>query len=98
MVCNEQSQDFLSDFDFENIDKEIEYVEAMIPTPINQITASDHLNFWKFGYKAIMVTDTAFFRNPNYHTANDTLETLNLEKMQYVVDLAVNAIKQIKKG
>jgi hypothetical protein len=45
-----------------------------------------------------MVTDTAFFRNPNYHTANDTLETLNLEKMQYVVHLVVDGIKQIKKG
>ena len=90
MVCDEQSQDFMSD-------KKIEYVEAMIPTPTNQITASDHLNFWKFGYKAIMVTDTAHFRNPNYHTANDTLETLDITKMGYVVDLVVNSIKQIYK-
>ena len=97
MVCDEQSQEFMSEFDFEKIDKKIEYVEAMIPTPVNQITASDHLNFWKFGYKAIMVTDTAHFRNPNYHTANDTLETLNLEKMQYVIDLVVDGIKQIYK-
>jgi Zn-dependent M28 family amino/carboxypeptidase len=97
MVCDEQSQDFMSDFDFENINKKIQYVEAMIPTPINQITASDHLNFWKFGYKAIMVTDTAHFRNPNYHTANDTLETLDITKMGYVVDLVVNSIKQIYK-
>ena len=97
MVCDEQSQEFMNEFDFEKIDKKIEYVEAMIPTPINQITASDHLNFWKFGYKAIMVTDTAHFRNPNYHTANDTLETLNLEKMQYVIDLVVDGIKQIYK-
>ena len=73
IVSDEQSQEFMNEFDFEKIDKKIEYIEAMIPTPINQITASDHLNFWKFGYKAIMVTDTAFFRNPNYHTANDTL-------------------------
>ena len=97
MVCDEQSQEFMNEFDFENIDKKIEYVEAMIPTPINQITASDHLNFWKFGYKAIMVTDTAHFRNPNYHTANDTLETLDITKMGYVVDLVVNSIKQIYK-
>ena len=98
MVCDEQSQEFMSEFNFEKIDKKIEYVEAMIPTPINQITASDHLNFWKFGYKAIMVTDTAFFRNPNYHTINDTLETLNLEKMQYVVDLVVESIKKMTKN
>ena len=98
MVCDEQSQDFMSDFDFEKIDKKIEYVEAMIPTPINQITASDHLNFWKFGYKAIMVTDTAHFRNPNYHTENDTLETLDVNKMQYVVDLVVGGIRQMMKN
>lgn len=98
MVCNEQSQNFMSEFDFENIDKNIEYVEAMIPTPTNQITASDHLNFWKFGYKAIMVTDTAHFRNPNYHTANDTLETLDVNKMGYVVDLVVESIKKMTKN
>lgn len=98
MVCNEQSQNFMSEFDFENIDKNIEYVEAMIPTPINQITASDHLNFWKFGYKAIMVTDTAHFRNPNYHTANDTLETLDVNKMQCVVNLIVESIKKMTKN
>ena len=74
------------------------YVEAMIPTPINQITASDHLNFWKFGYKAIMVTDTAHFRNPNYHTANDTLETLDVNKMQCVVNLVVESIKEMTKN
>ena len=98
MVYNEQSQNFMSEFDFENIDKNIEYVEAMIPTPINQITASDHLNFWKFGYKAIMVTDTAHFRNPNYHTANDTLETLDVNKMQCVVNLIVESIKKMTKN
>jgi len=97
MVCDEQSKDFMNEFDFEKIDKKIEYVEAMIPTPINQITASDHLNFWKFGYKAIMVTDTAHFRNPNYHTANDTLETLDINKIYYVVDLIVNSIKHFVK-
>ena len=98
MVCDEQSQEFMSEFNFEKIDKKIEYVEAMIPTPINQITASDHLNFWKFGYKAIMVTDTAHFRNPNYHTANDTLETLDVNKMQCVVNLVVESIKEMTKN
>ena len=97
MVCDEQSQEFMNEFDFEKIDKKIEYVEAMIPTPINQITASDHLNFWKFGYKAIMVTDTAHFRNPNYHTANDTLETLDIYKIYHVVNLVVNSINYFVK-
>ena len=97
MVCDEQSQEFMNEFDFEKIDKKIEYVEAMIPSPINQITASDHLNFWKFRYKAIMVTDTAHFRNPNYHTANDTLETLDIYKIYHVVNLVVNSINHFVK-
>ena len=98
MVCDEESQKFMNEFNFEKIDKKIDYVEAMIPTPTNQITASDHLNFWKFGYKAIMVTDTAHFRNPNYHTANDTLETLDVNKMQCVVNLVVESIKEMTKN
>lgn len=46
---------------------------------------SDHRNYWKFGYPAAMVTDTAFFRNPNYHKSSDTLDTLNFDKMAEVV-------------
>lgn len=40
---------------------------------------SDHAPFWDEGYRAVMVTDTTNFRNPHYHRATDTLETLNLE-------------------
>ncbi|MBC7771939.1 MAG: M28 family peptidase [Pyrinomonadaceae bacterium] len=47
---------------------------------------SDHWAFWQCGYPAIMVTDTAPFRNPNYHTAADTPETLDYERMARVVE------------
>ncbi len=40
---------------------------------------SDHASFWDEGFKAIMVTDTTNFRNPNFHLPTDTLTTLNLE-------------------
>lgn len=39
---------------------------------------SDHAAFWDQGFRAVMVTDTADFRNPNYHQPTDTLDTLNL--------------------
>lgn len=42
---------------------------------------SDHANFWDQGYPAVMLTDTAFLRNPNYHTEGDRLETLDLDAM-----------------
>lgn len=46
---------------------------------------SDHINYWKFGYPAIMITDTSFYRNPHYHTSSDSLETLDFERMAEVV-------------
>jgi len=47
---------------------------------------SDHWAFWQCGYNAIMVTDTATFRNPNYHTAGDRPETLDYDRMSRVID------------
>ncbi|MEX0786455.1 MAG: M20/M25/M40 family metallo-hydrolase [Dehalococcoidia bacterium] len=38
---------------------------------------SDHAPFWDAGYQALLVTDTANFRNPNYHEPSDTIETLD---------------------
>lgn len=46
---------------------------------------SDHWSFWQEGYPAVMITDTAFLRNPHYHTETDTYGTLNYEKMAEVV-------------
>jgi Zn-dependent M28 family amino/carboxypeptidase len=42
---------------------------------------SDHAPFWDQGYRALMVTDTAFLRNPHYHQPSDRLETLDLKFM-----------------
>lgn len=42
---------------------------------------SDHWSFWKRNYPAIMVTDTAMFRNPNYHRKTDTPGTLDYPRM-----------------
>lgn len=47
---------------------------------------SDHWSFWQEGYDAIMITDTATFRNPFYHTPNDTVRSLDYERMARVVD------------
>lgn len=43
------------------------------------IRLSDHCPFWENGYQAVMITDTAYFRNPNYHKPTDTLETLDID-------------------
>ena len=47
---------------------------------------SDHTSFWEQGFPAVMLTDTANFRNPHYHRPTDTLETLNLDFIAAVAD------------
>jgi hypothetical protein len=54
---------------------------AMIPG----VDFSDHLNYWEEGIKALMITDTAFYRNDNYHLAGDTWDTLDYPRMAKVV-------------
>ena len=61
--------------------------------PREILDASDQRNFWSHGWPAVLVTDTAFLRNPNYHTAGDTAETLDYEKMARVVDGVFNAVR-----
>ena len=48
---------------------------------IPETRLSDHANFWDEGFQAVMITDTAFLRNPNYHAPSDTIDTLNLDAM-----------------
>jgi Zn-dependent M28 family amino/carboxypeptidase len=55
------------------------------PSAIPGIGWSDHWSFWQEGYQAIMVTDTAPFRNRNYHAPTDTPETLDYYRMARVV-------------
>ncbi len=55
------------------------------PSWLVGVDFSDHLNYWNFGYNAIMITDTAFYRNPNYHQKTDTIETLDFNKMKETV-------------
>src|SRR5215831_11629735 len=58
---------------------------AAVPAAIPGVGWSDHWSFWSQGYPAIMVTDTAPFRNPNYHRPGDKPETLDYERMARVV-------------
>lgn len=62
------------------------------PPALTGIDFSDHLNYWKFGFSALMVTDTSFFRNKNYHQPGDTMETLDIRRMARVIDGVYNAL------
>ncbi len=51
---------------------------------MDEVSLSDHSAFWDKGLSALMITDTGFLRNPNYHLASDTMETLDFEFMKKV--------------
>ena len=56
---------------------------------------SDHSPFWDQGFQALMITDTAFLRNPNYHLPSDRMETLNFEFMQKVASGALYSVVEL---
>jgi len=55
------------------------------PPSLKGMDFSDHLNYWALGMKAVMITDTAFYRNKNYHQQTDKSTTLDYNKMAEVV-------------
>ncbi|MGF1540301.1 MAG: M28 family peptidase [Pleurocapsa sp.] len=56
---------------------------------------SDHSPFWRQGYKAIMVTDTAMLRNPHYHQPSDTIDSLDLDFLTGVCESLIAALNSI---
>jgi Zn-dependent M28 family amino/carboxypeptidase len=58
---------------------------AALPEIVSSIGRSDHWSFWQEGYPALMVTDTAPFRYPHYHTPEDTVDKIDFEKLARVV-------------
>lgn len=62
-----------------------------LTVPINgwlmpSVRLSDHASFWNKGYRAVMVTDSAFYRNPHYHQPSDTMQTLDFDFMAELVE------------
>jgi Zn-dependent M28 family amino/carboxypeptidase len=79
-------------------------MSSAAPLPVHSINApgfipgvdfSDQLNYWEAGYGAVMITDTAFYRNRNYHTAQDTAEKLDYKRMALVVEGVYAAVTEI---
>lgn len=67
------------------------------PESISAIDFSDHLNYWNFGYSAVMVTNTSFYRNNNYHEKSDKVSTLDIKRMALVIDEIYLSILELKK-
>jgi Zn-dependent M28 family amino/carboxypeptidase len=62
---------------------------------VPQTRQSDHAPFWDLGYPAIMVTDTAFLRNPHYHQPGDEIATLDLDFLTGVCEGLELAIRRL---
>jgi Zn-dependent M28 family amino/carboxypeptidase len=64
------------------------------PATLQGIDFSDHRSYWGEGYPALMVTDTAFFRNAHYHRASDSHEKLDYRRMAQVVQSVFALVQQ----
>ncbi len=57
---------------------------------------SDHINYRHFGFQAMMISNTAFYRTPHYHTPADRLETLDLERLSNAINAIYHALYLLK--
>ncbi len=62
------------------------------PRSLPGLDLSDNASYWDRGDSAVMVTDSAFYRNPNYHTAADRPDTLDYQRMARVVEGVAHAV------
>ncbi|MGD9127256.1 MAG: M28 family peptidase [Planctomycetia bacterium] len=64
--------------------KGVKTIYLAAPMVLPDIWRSDHASYWFFGWKGLLITDTANLRNKAYHTPQDTADRLNFEKMAHV--------------
>jgi Zn-dependent M28 family amino/carboxypeptidase len=70
---------------------------AVLPAFVRGVDLSDHSSFWDYGYPAIMVTDTAFYRYPHYHTNEDTPDKLDYDRLARVVRGLSEVVRHISR-
>ncbi len=68
---------------------------ACLPEQIAGVAWSDQWSFWRNGYPGIMVTDTAPFRYPYYHTHEDTPDKINYDRFAYLVDMLEKVVARL---
>ena len=65
------------------------------PAWLKGVDWSDHYSYWKRNYPALMITDTAFNRNREYHKSGDTAQRLDYKRMAFVVEGVYAAVRHI---
>ena len=101
IVSNFKSSDFTQAL-FEAFKKnpELPVIKSKIPFNgriVPAVRLSDHASFWDQGFKAVMITDTAFFRNPYYHRPSDTKDKLDYRFMAELVESLLFFFKSHRK-
>ena len=100
-VVSDGPSTFLSDAYIRAIDSyvpQLNYLRLDIlvpPSNVPDLSRSDHASFWAANERAIMLTDGANFRNPNYHSPGDSIETLDFTFMTGVVKASVAALAEL---
>ena len=65
------------------------------PKKLTGIDFSDHRSYWAQGWSALMVTDTSFYRNHNYHETTDSMDSLDFNRMADVVNATIYALNNL---
>jgi hypothetical protein len=95
LVGDEQSAELLKIFD-QHMSSGFQV--PILPLVSPELRLSDQFSYWDFGYPALMLTDTAFFRNPNYHTPTDTFETLDYPIMAAITRKLAKTLEKMSKN
>jgi Zn-dependent M28 family amino/carboxypeptidase len=82
---------------FKRAARRMPLLSICLPERIYEIRRSDNSSFWDQGYQALMLTDTSYLRNPNYHCASDTPDTLDYGRMTEVTLGVAGAMKRLLK-
>jgi hypothetical protein len=69
-----------------------------LPSWVRGVDWSDHRSFWRGGAQAVMLTDTAFNRNPNYHKGSDRPETLDYRAMAALAAALPRVVSELVKA
>lgn len=79
-------------FDLMKKDADIDVRPANLPPALGLAGLSDQRSYWQFNYPALMINDSSFLRNPNYHKKSDTIDTLDFPKMTEVINCSYKAV------
>ena len=96
IVSNLASASFAEELQIYMSKADIDVQRLSAPSILPGVDFSDHWSFWEFGYDAVMISDTAFYRNENYHHPTDTFDTLDFTRMSEVIRGVAWALLNLK--